>query len=392
MENILTSAQNISTELLTVRRTLHYLAESGETLSKTTAFVKEKLSEYGLEPFEICESGIVALLGKKGNGKTLLLRADMDALPIEEKTGLPFAATNGCMHACGHDMHTAMLLGCAKILSERKDELGGNIKFVFQPNEENFRGAELMIKSGVLFNPSVDAGLSLHIISGLPSGQIFWGCENIMAGCIFFKIVIKGKGCHGAMPETGTNPIGIAANICLSLNNIISNEISKAEPAVLSVGKFSAGDAPNIIPETAVLEGSIRSTDSKVLERIYYRICEISKKTAEMFYGTSSVQKLCEVPPLYCNGDLTLKMKGYLSEIFSEKSIIPIEKRGMGSEDFSRFAKEIPSAYFILGAGTTAENSLYGKPMHSENVIFNEDILPGGCALFAHCARRWLSE
>ena len=220
METIMSHAQQIKEELLEIRRSLHSHPEVGSSLPYTKVFVSDKLRSFGYEPEEICESCIVAVLKGAKSGKTLMLRADMDALKIVEKADLPFAANNGCMHACGHDMHATMLLGAAKLLKEHQEEISGNIKFVFQPNEEGFEGAKAMLKAGVLESPKVDAAMALHVNSGTPSGLVLGGKGTSMAGCIFFRIKVKGTGCHGAMPDTGVDPINIAAHIHLSLRRL----------------------------------------------------------------------------------------------------------------------------------------------------------------------------
>lgn len=221
-------------------------------------YVMNKLREFGYEPKEICESGIVATIEGEKPGKVILLRADMDSLPVTEETQCPFKSTNGNMHACGHDMHTAMLLGASKLLKEYQNEIEGTVKLVFQPNEEGFQGAKTMLKAGVLENPKVDAAMAMHVNSGTPSNVVLYGLGTSIAGCTVFRIVAEGTSCHGAMPETGVDPINIATHIYLAIQEIISREISATESAVITVGKFISGETHNVIPTKAVLEGTIR--------------------------------------------------------------------------------------------------------------------------------------
>ena len=390
MDTFLSHAQQIKEELLEIRRTIHHCPEVGTSLPRTKAYVAEKLREFGYSPKEICESGIVAVLQGAKLGKTMLLRADMDALKIAEKTNLPFAAENGCMHACGHDLHTAMLLGAAKLLKAHQQDISGNVKFVFQPNEEGFQGAKAMLKAGVLENPKVDAAMALHVSSGLPSGLVLAGKGITMAGCIFFRIKVQGTGCHGAMPETGVDPINIAAHIYLSLQEIIAREVSPFTPATLTIGRFTAGDAPNIIPEEVVIEGSVRTLDKDAGKHIYGRIVEIATYTATQFRGRAVVEEICSVPSLKNDAALATQMAGFIGEFYDAKKIVLFENGGMGSEDFAVISQEVPCSYLLIGAGTPEENEAFGKPMHNEHVVFNEDILPIGSAIFAHCARRWL--
>ncbi len=388
--DIMSLAYEINDELIEIRRTIHKFAEVGMKLPQTTAFVSQKLKEYGYDPKEICESGIVAVLKGGKEGKTLMLRADMDALKIKEKADVPFASQNGCMHACGHDMHTAMLLGAAKILKKYESQICGNVKFVFQPNEEGLEGAKAMHKAGVLESPKVDAAMALHIVSQIPSGTVLCGKGTVMAGTTFFRVRVKGKGCHGAMPETGVDPVNIATHIYLALQQIIANEVSPAIPAALTIGRLSAGETANVIPETAILEGSLRTTDENAREYIYKRVTEIATQTAQTFRGEATVEEICSAPTLKNDPKLVEEMAGYIREIHDTKKVTEFEKGGMGSEDFAIFTHLVPSAYLLIGAGIMQEDEVFGKPMHNECVVFNEGILPLGTAIFAHCAVKWL--
>ena len=392
MEKILESAKQLKEELIEIRRHIHAHPEVGTHLPKTTAFVKEKLKAFGYTPEEICDSGIVATIGGKKPGKTFLLRADMDSLPIAEETSCSFKATNGSMHACGHDMHTTMLLGAAKLLRAYEDEIEGTVKLVFQPDEEGFTGAKKMLKAGVLENPKVDAAMALHVHSGTPTNVVLYGLDTSIAGCLRFKITVHGTGCHGAMPELGVDSINIAAHIYLSLQEIISREISATESAVLTIGKFVGGDAANIIPTQVVMEGTIRSFSKEMSDFIFKRIEEITISTAQLFRGEAQVEEMSSVPPLKNNTELATEVASYVKDIVGEKSVVSFKGGGMGSEDFASYAYEVPSVYFMLGAGSKEENDLYGMPMHHPKVVFNEDILVTGAAMHAYSAIMWLKH
>ena len=392
MKKFIEQAKLIKEEIISYRRVIHSNPEVGQELPKTKKYVMDKLVEFGYSPEEICESGIVATIKGNKPGKTFLLRADMDALPIAEKTSCDFKSTNGCMHACGHDMHTAMLLGAARLLKENQDEIEGTIKLVFQPDEEGFTGSKKMIKAGVLENPKVDAALAMHVHSGTPSNVVLCGLGTSIAGCNRFRIVVKGKGCHGAMPETGINPINIAAHIYLAIQTILTREISATESAVVTIGKFVGGDVPNVIPEEVVMEGTIRSLDKEVGEFIFDRMNEIVTSTAKMLRGEAELIELSSVPPLANNDELAHELTGYMKDIVGEKAVVLFEQGGMGSEDFASYSYEVPSVYIMLGAGTKQENSLYGEAMHNEKVVFNEDILPTGAAIHAYSAIMWLKN
>ena len=392
MNQIMENAKQLQDELIEIRRTIHQNPEAGKSLPQTKAFVMKKLEEYGYQPKEICESGIVATIEGTKSGKTILLRADMDALAIQEKAPVPFASTNQYMHACGHDMHTTMLLGAAKLLKQYQQDIQGTVKLVFQSDEEGFTGAKAMLKAGVLDNPHVDAGMALHVNSGTPSGMVLCGLGTCMAGCTLFQIKVKGTGCHGAMPETGVDPINIAAHIYLSLQEIVSREISPTQPVALTIGKFVGGKAPNIIPEEVVLEGTIRTLDGDLAKTIFERIETISKQTAALFRGQAEVVEIASAPPLLNNVEMVKEVSEYVKEICSPEKVIIFDKGGMGSEDFASYTYDIPCSYLLLGAGTSQENDLYGKPMHNECVVFNEDILPIGSAIFVQSALNWLKN
>ena len=391
MKNIiLEAAEQLKEELLQIRRTIHQNPEAGPSLPHTKEFVMKKLREYGYQPEEICESGIVATLEGGKPGKTILLRADMDALSIQEKAPVSFASENGKMHACGHDMHATMLLGAARLLMEHREEIEGQVKLVFQPDEEGFTGAKAMLKAGVLENPSVDAGLALHVNSGTPSGMVLCGMGTCMAGCTLFRIQVKGTGCHGAMPETGVDPINIAAHIYLSLQEIIAREVAPTKPSVVTIGKFVGGKAPNIIPGEVVMEGTIRTLDRELSEQIFQRIQDISTQTAALFRGAAEVTEIASAPPLINDKEMVKEMAGYVGELVDPSKVIVFEQGGMGSEDFASYTYEIPCSYLLVGAGIPQENELFGKPMHNECVVFNEDILPLGSAIYAYSAMKWL--
>ena len=392
MNNFMKQAQSIKDDLIEYRRTIHSNPEVGDKLPKTKAYVMDKLREFGYEPVEICESGIVATIEGSKPGKTFLLRADMDALPMEEATSCEFKSTNGAMHSCGHDMHTAMLLGGARLLRENQDQIEGTVKLVFQPNEEGFKGAKNMIKAGVLENPKVDAAMAMHVHSGTPSNLILCGLGTSIGGCYRFRIVVKGTGCHGAMPELGVDPINIANHIYLNLQTIIEREISATKAAVITIGKFAGGDAANIIPAEVIMEGTVRFLDKEIGDFIVKRMEDIVTSTAKTFRGEAQLIELSSVPPLTNDDDLAKEVTGYMKDLVGEKSVILFEGGGMGSEDFASYSYEVPSLYVMLGAGIKQENPLYGEPMHNEKVVFNEDILPTGAAMHAYSAIMWLKN
>ena len=384
-------ALELKDETIQNRRRIHKNAEVGLDTPKTKAFVIEKLKEYGLEPEE-CGYGVTALLGKK-EGKVLLLRADMDALPMAEQSGEEFACPSGKeAHTCGHDFHAAMLLTAAKMLKENEDLIDGTIKFMFQPAEETFEGSKNMIENGILENPKVDAALAYHVSPGkMPVGLFMYNSKDTMMYSVDgFKITIKGKGSHGAYPHVGVDPINIGVHVHLALQELIARESDPSKACVLTVGQFKAGTAANIIPEQAVLQGTIRTNDNEAREKLVRRMKEVAKKTAEVYNGTAEIEMISEVPPLICNPEFTNEIVSYMKET-NIPGLMPYpDVSASASEDFAVIAEKVPSTFMYLSAGYMDERGEY--PAHHPKARFNEDVCPIGSACLAHCAVEWLSK
>ena len=250
-----------------------------------------------------------------------------------------------------------------------------------------------MINAGVLENPKVDAAMGLHVFSGGPTNTILYTLETGTANCIGFRIIIDGKGCHGAMPEKGVDPINIASHIYISLQEIISREIPASESAVLTIGKFLGGNAPNVIPDNVVMEGTIRSMSKETGDFIYERMNEIVTSTAKLFRGEARLEKISSVPPLKNDFGLINEIESYIKDIVGEKSVIQYKGgQGMGSEDFAYYSQEVPSVFFMVGAGSSSENPKYGLPMHHPRVEFNEEVLVTGAAIHTYSAIMWLKN
>lgn len=392
-ENILNDSKELKSSLIEIRRELHKHPEVGVYLPNTIKFISSKLKEFGYTPEIIDEVGVLATIKGPKDGKTFLLRADMDALPIEEDSDFDFKSTNGNMHACGHDMHSTMLLGAAKLLKKYQSEIHGTIKLLFQPDEEGFTGGKRMIKAGVLENPKVNAAMALHVFSNAPSNSIVYSVGTCISSCIKFKITITGLGCHGAMPETGIDPLNIASHVYLALQEITSREVSATDPVVLTIGKFIGGTAANIIPEKVVMEGTIRTLSEDVGRFTFDRVKDISINVSKAFRGSAVVEEVVSVPPLINDSNLSEKLFSYTKDLFgTTKNVIKANNSGMASEDFADIAKLVPSTYFIIGAGTKEENPSFGYPMHHSCVGFNEDILTSGSAMLAYNSIMWLKE
>ena len=383
-------ALELKDETIANRRHIHKNAETGLDLQKTKAYVMEKLTEYGLEPKD-CGYGVTATLGK--GGKVLLLRADMDALPMPEESGEEFACPTGKeAHTCGHDFHAAMLLTAAKMLKEKEDTLEGTIKFMFQPAEETFEGSKNMIENGILENPPVDAALAYHVSPGkMPIGLFMYNDKDTMMYSVDgFKITIHGKGSHGAYPHVGVDPINIGVHIHLALQELISRESDPTHSCVLTIGQFAGGTAANIIPETAVLQGTIRTNKPEARELLVRRMKEVAEKTAAVYNGTVDIEMISEVPPLICNPKLTDEVVGYMQEL-GIPGLTPYPGiSASASEDFAVIAEKVPSTFMYLSAGYLDERGQY--PAHHPKAQFNEDVCPIGAACLAHCASQWLKN
>ena len=383
-------ALELKDETIANRRHIHKNAETGLDLPKTKAYVMEKLTEYGLEPKD-CGYGVTATLGK--GGKVLLLRADMDALPMPEESGEEFACPTGKeAHTCGHDFHAAMLLTAAKMLKEKEDTLEGTIKFMFQPAEETFEGSKNMIENGILENPPVDAALAYHVSPGkMPIGLFMYNDKDTMMYSVDgFKITSHGNGSHGCYPHVGIDPINIGVHIHLALQELIARESDPTHSCVLTIGQFAGGTAANIIPETAVLQGTIRTNKPEARELLVRRMKEVAEKTAAVYNGTVDIEMISEVPPLICNPKLTDEVVGYMQEL-GIPGLTPYPGiSASASEDFAVIAEKVPSTFMYLSAGYLDERGQY--PAHHPKAQFNEDVCPIGAACLAHCASQWLKN
>ena len=387
--NVYTRALEEKQQTAAHRRWFHENAEAGLDIPKAKAYVMQTLRDYGLAPKE-CGYGVTATLGK--GGKCILLRADMDALPMQEESGEAFACTTGAAHACGHDFHAAMLLSAAKLLKEREAELEGTVKFMFQSAEETFEGAKNMIENGILEDPKPDAALAFHVTTGkMPVGIYMYNADStMMASVDGFRIEIQGKGAHGAYPQSSVDPINIGVHIYLALEALIAREANPGKMCVMTVGKFQAGSAANIIPDTAVLEGTIRTDDPKSRELLVRRMREVAEGTARVYGGSANVVMTSGMAPLICDPKFTRKVIACMKELE-----IPGAKPYSGissnaSEDFAAVAEKVPSAFVYLSAGFTDERGAW--PPHNPKVRFNEDVCPVGVAGYVHCAIQWLKE
>lgn len=373
------------------RRNLHQIPELGLELPQTVAYVTRVLDELDI-PYELYEdiSSIVALIKGSGEGKTLAIRADMDALPIREETDLSFQSTNGNMHACGHDGHTAILLGAAKYLKENSHLFKGNVKLLFQAGEEYPGGAEPMIQRGALQNPKVDAVIGLHqgfIHPDVPKGVVGLSYGALMASMDRFLIKVIGKGSHGAYPQISVDAISTAAELVGALNKIVSREIPAVEPCVLSICRIQGGYNQNILPDIVELEGTVRATNQQVREKIARRIEEISNAITDAFGASGEVTYDFKYPATVNNKEFTMFFEKICEEELGKDKVLLLEKPVMGGEDMSYFLNEVPGTYFFLSNPKDGKNPV---PHHNSKFDIEEDLMMLGCRLFVKTALEYL--
>lgn len=383
MNKFLKRAQELEASMKSDRRYLHQNAEVGFDLPITTKYVMDRLQEIGLEPKEICKSGVTALIEGKKPGKTYLLRADMDALSMNEENVLEFASKTNAAHNCGHDMHTAILLGAAQILKENVDELEGNVRLMFQPNEEAFLGSKAMIEAGVL--DDVDVASCMHMMLDYDASNYACAPGFFSSSCDGFKITVNGKGCHGAMPHLGIDPINVGMSICTAFQQLVSRETPPKETASLTFGQFSGGNTPNIVPDKVVIQGTLRTYNAELRAKLVNRMQTIVKSAGEMYGTTVEYEVLSDVPSIYVNPEMLEEVKTYLSEI-EGLTLANNNFRITPSDDMAFISEKVPTVYLLLQA--RVKDNPY--PHHNPKVLFDESSMTWGAAMHAQCAFEWL--
>ncbi len=363
------------------RQWLHSHAETGFELKHTLSYVEKQLKKVKLSPKFCGKSGIFADIQGEKPGKTMLLRADMDALPMGEA---------GALHGCGHDLHTAMLLGAAQLLSNHKSELCGKVRLMFQPAEEILQGAADMMEHGVL--EGVDRAMMLHVLTGgeLPTGTVILPAIGVSApSADYFTIEVRGSGCHGALPHTGIDPIPPACQILQALQTIQTREIPTEESVVLTVGHFQAGSAPNVIADKAILKGTMRTYSEEARQQFKNRMTHMARRLANAYRAEAEVTFDTGCPTLVNDR----QMIEYAAQVFppllgKEKVITPEmlsrNARGSGSEDFAYISHQVPALMVALAAGQKSEGHIH--PAHHPQVTFDEAALPYGAAIYAQMA------
>lgn len=392
--SILQQAMALKSDLVAWRETLHRHPELGLDTPWTQQFVVDQLKKMGYKPRKVGAAGYTVLVGKPV-GKVFLLRADMDALPLEEVSGEPFASEcPGKMHACGHDMHTAMLLGAAKLLKENEALLEGQVKLMFESGEETGEGARDMVEHGVLEDPSVDAAEMIHVAAGapFPSGLVLvpQGGTGASASCRF-RMVVTGKGGHGAMTAACIDPITAICHIHCGIEEIFAREAELCDFLTISVGMIRAGEAHNIIPNTAEMLGTIRTMTMEKMEWAQKRLTEIAQGIGGAYRTKVEVVFEKLLPPLIADTETADCAGKYMKELLGPGSMrVPSSTKGGGSEDFAFVSVKVPSVPMFLAAGNSKEG--YAHPAHHPAVRFDESALPIGTAAHVYMAIRWLQE
>lgn len=391
--DIAVKAQAVENEIISIRRQIHSNPELSHQEFNTAALIEKFLSELpGITAVSrIGNTGVTGMLCGTGSqsGKTLALRADMDALPVEERTDLPFSSNNkGVMHACGHDVHTAVLLGTAKVLSQARDSFSGSIKFIFQPAEEKMAGAQLLLREGILSDPEVDNIIGLHCWPEIPAGTVGIRRGAMMAASDSLNISVSGKQGHAAHPHKCVDPIMISAQIITAIQTILSRELAPVEAAVVSFGQIHGGHAPNIIPEMVELSGTVRTISPATRESMPERIKRISEGITRDMRGSALVDYTFGCPPLISDEDLIQLFEKTMKSVLGDDMLVYLENPSMGSEDFAYYMEKVPGLFFRLGTAGPEESFV---PLHSPYFKVDEKSIVTGITAMSNLAREYLA-
>jgi hippurate hydrolase len=386
MSDALERARAYHEELTAIRRDIHANPELGLEEHRTSDIVARKLAEWGVEVHRgIGKTGVVGVL-RNGSGPAIGLRADMDALPIDEQTNLPYSSRNpGRMHACGHDGHTTMLLGAARYLAETRN-FSGTVNFIFQPGEEGIGGALAMLEDGLFERFPCQAIFGMHNRPGMPVGQYAISPGVGMAGGAFFDIAITGKGAHGARPEESIDPVLVACHVGAALQSIVARNVPPSHTAVLSITRIQAGDAYNVIPQTASLAGTVRTMKRETMSLVEANMKRMAPSIAAGFGAEASVDFRLIFAPLVNNPDQVRAIADAAADLVGETKVERDKPPAMASEDFSFMMEKVPGAYINLGNG---EDS---APVHNPAYNFNDAAIPYGVALYARVVERKLTK
>jgi hippurate hydrolase len=391
-EDLLQDACGIADRITALRRAIHAEPELGLDTPKTLAKVKAELADVPLEWREGTScTGAVAILNAGKAGRSVLLRGDMDALPMEEHTGLPFASTlSGRMHACGHDTHTAMLAGAARILAARADSLAGEVRFMFQPGEEGYHGARFMIEDGLL-DPLPDAAFALHIMPNAPHGTIGTRAGTLLASADMLEIVVEGRGGHASMPHDTRDPVPVACEIVMALQAMVTRRFNATEAVVVTVTQLDAGSAHNVIPDRAELKGTIRTLTPERRKAVWDSIRHVAENIAAAHECSARVEISEGFPPTV-NDARAVALAEAVATSLPGGEFIELPAPIMGAEDFSYVLEKAPGMMAFLGVAESGADWRQCCSIHSSHMMVDESVLPRGTAFLAGCATRFLEQ
>ena len=393
MKNFNIEANDIKDELIEIRRTLHQYPELGFEETNTSKFIKDFLRKEGIQFKEFAGTGVCGIIEgtKEGENKKVIgLRADIDGLPMQDKKSCSYASkVSGKMHACGHDGHTTILLGAAKLLNKNKDKFNGTVKLIFEPAEETTGGAKVMIEEGVLTNPTVDVMCGLHVEETLDAGMIMVRRGTVNAASNPFNITIKGSGGHGAYPDTAIDPIVMASHVVTSLQSIVSREIKPVNPADVTIGSIHGGTAQNIIPNEVKLGGIIRTMTNEDREFAKARLKEIVNGICTTFRGSAEIEIEESYPCLYNDDNMVKILEDSAINIIGSENVKVQKNPKLGVESFAYFANKVPSVFYFLGIRNEEKGIVH--PAHNSLFDIDEDALPIGVAIQCEVAMNYLT-
>ena len=398
-QDLLEQARTIGDQIVALRRAIHAEPELGLDTPRTLAKVRAALADLPLEWREgPSTSGAVAILkGGAGAGRTVLLRGDMDALPMPEETGLEFASqVPNTMHACGHDAHTAMLAGAARLLAERQDELRGEVRFMFQPGEEGFHGAKFMLADNLLGGsddwPLPEAAFALHVMPNARHGQVAGRTGALMASADQFEVVVAGRGGHAALPHMALDPVPVACEIVTALQAMVARQFDPHDPVVVTVAQIDAGTAHNIIPDFARLKGTLRTLSPRHRDKLHAALERLAKGIADAHGASAAVTITPGFPVTVCDARAVALAEAVSADLFGESAFHRLAQPMMGAEDFSYVLEKIPGAMLFLGVAHEGVDWHNCPAIHSPRMMIDESALPRGAALLAGCAVRFLER
>jgi amidohydrolase len=390
--DLLDAAHALEPQIVEDRRRIHSHPELAYEEEQTSRLVRARLEGLGI-PFRsgLAKTGVVATIeGELGNGRCVLLRADMDALPIDETSGVSFASQRaGVMHACGHDAHTAMLLGAARLLFDRRSGFAGTVKLMFQPAEEGAGGAPRMIEAGVLTDPPVDAAFALHVRPDLAVGKVSCSGGPQLAGADVFTITIRGRGGHAAEPHTTVDAVVVGAQVVLALQTLVAREVEPTASAVLTLGAFNAGERFNVIADKAVIKGTIRTFDNELFVYLEQRMGEVATGVASALHATAHIDLLGRCPPLANDAPMAEQLAESVGSLFGADSVVAV-KPEMWAEDFAFVLERVPGA--MLWLGVKSPDWPQPKAIHTSEFDLDESALSIGSSAMAATALDYLKR